>query len=171
MKDYIHTSYLSSILTPGRLKTTVKAMCDRAVEVMVASEFEAIAFSGMSGAGVAFAMSLELGIPTIMVRKDDSSHHHVENFGPRRYLEGALDVDRYAIVDDQISSGRTVTYMMAKIAAYNPKARCVGIMLYNSSWCGPFRIAKWQEHFFREANIQPPPDGFPPVPVYGNDAW
>lgn len=143
-KNSIHTSYLGAVMSPQRFKRTVEAMCERAYEVMVKTSFDAIAFCGMSGAGVAFPMALQLGLPTIMVRKDDRSHHVRENVGPHQWLEGALDVDSYLIVDDQVSSGRTVATMMARIAAYNPAARCVGIILYNGCWGDDlFEVPQW----------------------------
>ena len=167
MEPVIHTSYLTSILSPRRLNATVREMCDRAVEAMSRTSFDAIAFCGMSGAGVAFPMSVSLGMPTIMVRKEDSSHHLNESYGASRYLEGALDVDSYLIVDDQISSGRTVVTMMARIAAHRHTARCVGILLYNSSWNGEFETPQWMTVTDSMRHLQIPAGGYPKVPVYG----
>ncbi len=173
MKSAIHSSYLNAILTPKRLARTVDVMCDRAYEVMMTTPFDAIAFCGMSGAGVAFPMSARLGMPTIMVRKEDQSHHVVDSWGPRQWLEGAIDVDSYLIVDDQISSGKTVVSMMAKISAYRPTTRCVGIMLYNSSYNRTFETPRWMASAGELGGLEIPPKGFPDVQVYGchDETW
>lgn len=168
MEHDIHTRYLRSILTPKSLKETVKRACEQAYRIMANQSFDAIAFCGMSGAGVAFPMSIELGMPTIMVRKEDQSHYVNEVSGPRRYLEGALDVGAYVIVDEQIATGRTITTMMARIAAYRPRARCVGIILYDAwgSWDGNgvFSTPHWMRG--GRSGVPVPPQGFEPVPVH-----
>jgi adenine/guanine phosphoribosyltransferase-like PRPP-binding protein len=155
MEHLVHTSYLSAVMNRRRLKETVRSMCELAYEVMVSTEFEALAFTGMSGAGIAFPMSAELSLPVIMVRKDDGSHHYHDNRGTQQHLEGVLDATSYVIVDDQISTGNTVLTIMGRIAAYNPKARCVGIMLYNDHYNGWYTYQPWMDDALVRAGIRP----------------
>lgn len=88
-------------------------------------KFDAIAFTGSSGAALAYPLSYILGLPLICVRKSPKDSH----FGLR--LEGYVSASRYIIVDDFIESGRTINKIQRAIKSKNEAASCVGIYLYN----------------------------------------
>lgn len=92
--------------------------------------FDAIAFTGCSGAAFAYPLSYRLKIPLICVRKGESSHYS-------HPLEGFTGAKRYLIVDDFISSGSTVRKIISTIKAHstakNPRA--AGIFLYDRTCC------------------------------------
>lgn len=92
-----------------------------------------IAFRGQSGSALAYPVAAKLKMPLILVRKNTESSHSSYK------IEGCTnkDVDNYIIIDDFISSGKTVNTIIREIDKYqsfcdNP-AKCVGIVLYASS--------------------------------------
>lgn len=93
--------------------------------------FDAIAFSGMSGALVAPSVAMALRKPMILARKDTDDSH-----AGRGVVEGALDADTYIIIDDFISYGDTVRRIHSSITTAAEKhirphkIICVGIYLY-----------------------------------------
>lgn len=103
---------------------------DRARRVLPNVSFDAIAFTGVSGALLAPPIARECGAGLILVRKaQDNSHAGIA-------LEGALDAETYIIVDDFVSSGDTVRNIIESITKniiqcrYSREARlprCVGI--------------------------------------------
>lgn len=125
-----HTSYLNE-LDPEQGIRAVQDGTRRLRDI----DFDAIAFSGMSGALVAPAIAMALRAPLLLVRKDTDDSH-----AGKGRVEGALDAETYVIVDDFISSGATLKRMHAMInsalsvhrRAYpgNKPAICVGVFLY-----------------------------------------
>ena len=96
-------------------------------------KFSAMAFTGSSGAAIAFIVGVAAQIPIIYVRKDDESCH-----GNRVECNTDKDIQRYLIVDDFISSGDTIRGIYDKIQArareFNYKEpTCVGIYLYDAA--------------------------------------
>ena len=81
--------------------------------------FDAIAFTGVSGAALAFILSYELKIPLICVRRDENDGHHAKvpqmMLPYSTILEGALDAKRYLIVDDFIEQGNTIRRILESI--------------------------------------------------------
>jgi adenine/guanine phosphoribosyltransferase-like PRPP-binding protein len=101
----IHSEYLHHTLDPRHLKENVK----KAAEILRRYEFEAIAFTGMSGAVPAGALALELDKSLIMVRKPNDGSHSPY------VVEGDDSAQRYVIVDDFVSSGSTVNRVVEEI--------------------------------------------------------
>jgi adenine/guanine phosphoribosyltransferase-like PRPP-binding protein len=89
--------------------------------------FNALAFSGYSGAFVAAPLSLALKKPMVMVRKVGEATHGIY---PYRVI-GPTVVRSYVIVDDLIDSGRTVTNILEAMKEAYPTAECRGVFLYN----------------------------------------
>lgn len=87
--------------------------------------FDAIAFTGTSGAALAYPLSYLLGIPLICIRKSIRDNH----FGSK--LEGFVTAKKYIIVYDFIESGRTINKIYKSIKSENKKANCIGIYLYD----------------------------------------
>lgn len=117
--NYTHSEYLRSIFIPERLKETVDKTTEHILKLQPIIKFQAIAFRGNSGAGIAFPVSYATGIPLICVRKGENSHGNC--------IEGAnLKIDRYLILDDFIDMGHTVKAIIDTL--HNDI--CVGIYLY-----------------------------------------
>lgn len=105
---------------------------------------KAIAIRGYSGAIMGGVISVFTEIPLIIIRKDHEECHsdyfvQGENFG-----------GDYVIVDDLISSGKTIDEICWKIdndAIYQQiePRKCVGIFLYEHG-----KYSCYNEHFVRE---------------------
>lgn len=135
----MNTLYLHRVFRPEDFQASVKCMLRKVSEVYEVMPFEALAFSGQSGAAIGYILAYTLQFPMILVRQDQDPCHHVKLFlndpirNPAlRYLEGEVDAASYLIVDDQIEKGRTVDLVVNRIQSYNPSARCAGVVLY--SW-------------------------------------
>jgi hypothetical protein len=110
--QYSHSGYLDQILQTDRLRET----SEKAALILAGLDFDAIAFSGMSGALIAPVLALALNKTLIMVRKFGDDSHSVEQRNGA-LVEGDFGAHRYVIVDDLISSGRTARYIRDQIAA------------------------------------------------------
>lgn len=86
--------------------------------------FDSIAFTGSSGAALAFPLSYLLKIPLVHVRKGRSHYGSGE-------IEGTISTKKYLIVDDFIDRGNTVKRIIKKIEdELGDQAKPVGIYLY-----------------------------------------
>ena len=86
--------------------------------------FDSIAFTGSSGAALAFPLSYLLKIPLVHVRKGRSHYGNGE-------IEGTISTKKYLIVDDFIDRGNTVKRIIKKIEnELGDQAHPVGIYLY-----------------------------------------
>ena len=124
--QYSHSGYLDQILQTDRLRETSK----KAALILAGLDFDAIAFSGMSGALIAPVLALALNKTLIMVRKfRDNSHSVSQRHGA--LVEGDFGAQRYVIVDDLTSSGRTARYIRDQIKAHAPSAVYIGLLAVN----------------------------------------
>lgn len=114
-------TWLQPILRPGGLEAEAVKAADRVGPI----EYEAIAFTGLSGAVLSSALAMKFNKLLYCVRKSgENRHSDYEVEGPSNGL-------RYIIVDDLINSGDTVRRINAKVAEHTSKqAVCVGIYLY-----------------------------------------
>lgn len=133
-RPQIITDYLYKIYGIENFPRTI----NKAVKVLKKfhrkTPFEAIAFTGFSGAAIAFPLSYLLKKPLICIRRyRDGSHFG--SYG--RVLEGCVNAKTYIFVDDCIVSGKTARRVFARIT--KTKAKCVGIYLYDD------RLAKRTE--------------------------
>lgn len=139
----IRTSYLERVLDPDQFQLTVDRMLEKTREVYNHTPFDVIAFSGASGAAIAFIIGFMMNFPLVMVRRRHDGSHHVGdrtvtdeeyrilNKGTKlRYMEGETDFERFLIVDDQIDTGSTIELITGTIKEHNPSAKCVGTILY-----------------------------------------
>lgn len=117
--------------SPSKLKDYL----ERAVDLFPESIYkmpDAIAFTGSSGAAIAFPLAARYKLPLIMIRKDGDQCHGASlecNYHGR--------ITNYIIVDDFICTGATIRRIIAKIAkgarrrnGYPPE--CIGIYQWNS---------------------------------------
>jgi adenine/guanine phosphoribosyltransferase-like PRPP-binding protein len=121
VSDYLHRVYDTTdyIKLIDKMVLRVSLFCKK-------YKIEAIAFTGHSGAAVAYPLSYKLKIPIVCIRKG-SSH-----YGSGRY-EGIEDVERYIIVDDFIETGATIRRIKKQVKTYSPNAKLIGIFLYGGS--------------------------------------
>lgn len=93
-----------------------------AQQVLEDYEFDTIAFRGMSGALIAPILALNLQKELILVRKPaDDSHSWFK-------VEGNKDAQRYVIVDDFESSGKTKRTIIEAVRTFAPDANYLGFL-------------------------------------------
>lgn len=125
---YIKTVYLKTVFEPELFQATVAKTLMAAKDLKIETDFDTIACSGVSGYAMAFVLAHAMGTPVLCVRKENDGSHY------RGYrasgLEGNFAARRYLIVDDFISSGNTVNYIIKTINQELPLADCAAILLY-----------------------------------------
>jgi adenine/guanine phosphoribosyltransferase-like PRPP-binding protein len=95
----------------------------QAAEVLSRYEFDTIAFRGMSGALIVPMISVMVGKPFTMIRKE-GSHSSFR-------IEGCTNFQKYVIVDDFMATGKTAQIIAQEISERcNPVACCVGVLQY-----------------------------------------
>lgn len=94
-------------------------------------EFDAIAFSGESGSGLAYPVSYKTRVPLICVRKKGVSTHGAHIEGPEYKSKS------FIVLDDMIESGATIEHIISSIERHSQKCcKCVGVVLYNDTRYG-----------------------------------
>lgn len=127
MKQHrIQSDYLRPVYEVDQYKVIVKKFTAAIKKFRLKNYFDAIAFTGTSGAAMAYPVSAMLGIPLICVRKDRLCHYN-------HLIEGCVTADRYVIVDDFISGGTTMKKITDEIRNNMPNAKPVAIFLYTTS--------------------------------------
>ncbi len=124
------SDYLTTILVPKALNKVINTLKRLIVERVGLDNFDAIAYRGMSGAGVATALGFLLNKPLIMVRKPNQESAHTT-----AKAEGVLSAERIIIVDDLIATGNTILKMVKTIGeeGVRDRLKVVAIFLYNDS--------------------------------------
>jgi adenine/guanine phosphoribosyltransferase-like PRPP-binding protein len=115
----MRSSYLSDYLDPTFLFVAVTRMA----KILSQYDYDALAFSGNSGALIAAPLSLATGKPLLLVRKYMSNCHA----GFR--VEGLGKIHRYVIVDDFIDTGNTVRRIRRAVSEHRVGSICIGILL------------------------------------------
>lgn len=129
--DGVRTDYLSSIYNPTLFGHTSRKAMNLAKVALEKEKFDSIAFTGNSGAAIAYILAAELGVSLICLRKKTDNSHFVQCGG---LVEGYLKAKRYLFVDDFITSGGTFRRLVSTLKAQIPEAQCVGLLLYDSSF-------------------------------------
>lgn len=91
------SNYLQPILETNSLNKVVKNLSKIIKRKVGVDNFDAIAYRGMSGAGVATTLGYILKKPLIMVRKNTTDCHSSSR------VEGVFKSKRVLVVDDCIS--------------------------------------------------------------------
>jgi len=91
-------------------------------------DFDSIAFTGVSGAALAFPLSVSLDKSLLCVRKRGESNHSPF------VVEGYIDTMSYIIVDDFVHSGATIRRIIREIKLVAPAAIAKGIYLYKDQY-------------------------------------
>lgn len=128
--------YLNNVFNPFRLRRI-------AIEAEVIRErekAEIVVVRGLSGVLVATAMSTLFGTPFAVVRKDTESSHGE----PLELSDRLGKFKNWIIVDDLISSGKTIEQIADRVRVYqccwSISGKCKGIILYRDSRSG----ATWE---------------------------
>lgn len=130
----IKSAYLKDIFCPSRLFKTYARTLNAAIVLKRYLKYDTIAFSGLSGASIAFPLSVAMGIPLVCIRKRTDMTHS------NRLVEGQVDVRKYLIVDDFVDTGKTVKNIRQEIEQQCKNAQCVGILLFSSCWRNPKQV-------------------------------
>lgn len=123
-----HSNYLSKVYNPCIFSALVREATAEIKRLREELQFDAIAFRGSSGCALAYPVGAALEIPLIYVRKPEECSHG----RPQEGFDGA--VRTYIIIDDFISTGKTVRTIMETLQP----AQCLGIVTYEYS--SPQRI-------------------------------
>jgi hypothetical protein len=137
----IRTSYLRPIYDPELYIETVDQLVTYCKGF--ADEFDAVAFTGTSGAAVGYILATFLHKPVICVRKRAEKNHSPY------VVEGYYGSKNYLIVDDLIGSGDTMCRIVKEIdAAYAPQERPAPrhIVLYADPFGVPSEYAEKLSH-------------------------
>ena len=149
---HLSSSYMSKVYNTKKFASLAKRVAKHMVKLRSTLKFDAIAFTGSSGAALAYPVSVITGIPLVHVRKRENSHGSE--------IEGDGELKSYIILDDFIDSGATIKRIHGKIISYShinaeDAATCVGIALYNEGnmkklhkrtnafWIGKTCIPMW----------------------------
>ena len=118
-EKYRHCGYLSKALESIEEAVTD---CKKGLEGI---DFDTIAFRGMSGALVAPIVARDLKKEIILVRKTGEDNHSGYS------LEGHVGAKKYVILDDFVSTGRTVREIIKQVKDCTETAELVGGVFYN----------------------------------------
>ena len=146
MSQIIRTTYMGQVYNPVEFEETVNKSIATADKLKEQFGFDTIAFSGMSGAAMAYILAHWMDMPLLCVRrKEDGSHRR--SLLPNQLLEGNFGVRKYLIVDDFIDTGSTVNYIIESIAREIPTAKCVSMLMYAGSGTVPYNYkhTTWTE--------------------------
>src|SRR5574337_120294 len=127
----IRTVYLRTIFDPELFPLTIQKTLEKCQALKKEYDFDSIAFCGISGAAMAFVIAHQMNLPLVCVRKKGESSHYVsQGFTNGRLCEGNIGTRKYIIVDDVISSGNTVNYIMDSIEKDCDNAKCMAMVMY-----------------------------------------
>ena len=133
-KTMIVSSYLRDVFDTRRFPQRIDQAAKSIKQWEKTNEFDSIAFTGISGAALAFPLSVKLGKPLLCVRKPGSNTHSKHD------VEGNYATKRFIIVDDFCDSGETIARIIDTIydevgeAQRRVDIKCVGIYLYAGAW-------------------------------------
>ena len=126
--DYMH------ILDPDELRRCINNALQRLEGEHL--NFDAVAFTGVSGALLAPPIAMTLNKTLLLIRKTkDSTHSPFQ-------VEGDKGARRYLIVDDFVSSGATVCMIVEKVKDFAPGAVCVGVLSAGFPTCARFETVE-----------------------------
>jgi orotate phosphoribosyltransferase-like protein len=119
--NYIHASWLEHSIQQEKLRVILP----RARRILRKYQFDSIAFRGVSGALTAPILAYMLRKNLLAVRKEPNEDGWSHSTG---MVEGDANARRYIIVDDFVSSGKTIRKIFERLREFAPSARCLGIL-------------------------------------------
>ena len=136
MSKEIHSSYLYN---PLDIQIVKRKIVPNAVKQLKEDDFDTIVFRGMSGALIAPIVAMRLNKNILMVRKPSDCSHS----GYSGKAEGCVEIDKYVIIDDFISTGHTVDNIISAVKESNSKAKLEGIFLYNADYGSNMKLGRF----------------------------
>ncbi len=127
VSSYLHNVYHVNVFAKLINKATKQLKAFRQKH-----PFDAIAFTGTSGAALAYPLSLRLKVPLICVRNPLIKNHS------NHMVEGCYSAKRYIIIDDLIDVGNTIKRIVDginiayKVERAATKPKLIAIWLYGS---------------------------------------
>jgi adenine/guanine phosphoribosyltransferase-like PRPP-binding protein len=122
------TGYLRSVFDVQEYFHVINKLVVKIKKFQQNKPFDAIAFTGTSGAAVAFTLAYKLKVPLICIRKTTDKSHY------KNIYEGIENIKRYIIVDDFIETGSTIDRIKKGVCSRSEGAKLVGIFLYRDCW-------------------------------------
>ncbi len=121
------SQYLDSALNQEKVPIVIETL-KKIIEKTTGNNFDAIAFQGLSGSLIAPILAFQLNKKMIVLRKENSHSKYK--------VEGYLEARRVIIIDDLISSGRT----MKTIIGFLKSKECeiLGVFMYCDAFCNDF---------------------------------
>lgn len=123
--SYVHANYLGDLVRTDDLRSNIKAVCD----ALQAFDFDAVAFTGVSGMLLGPSIAMQMNKTMLVVRKevaidvcDPNAYCHSS-----LYVEGDYGARRYVVVDDLTCTGKTFNMIQRRIKAALPEAQCIGM--------------------------------------------
>ena len=136
-----HSIHLKKVMNPKELKETAQKVSELIKKYYPKAEY--IAVCGSSGSLIAGAVSIISGIPILLVRKTNESCH---SYYSVEFQGNKKKNPKYVIIDDFISSGDTIDYIIRTVKSgiikhldraepNYPKFKLLGLVLYQD-WSG-----------------------------------
>lgn len=125
----VRSSYLDSIYYVETFHNVVEEMAEYVKKFCKTRRVDAIAFTGTSGAAVAYPLSAQLQIPLICIRKSGEANHYGGTY------EGVIGIKQYIIVDDCIETGNTIKTIKKEVKKVCRNSKPVAVILYNHGCC------------------------------------
>lgn len=144
----VNAPYHTKPIFGEEFQATVRRAARSLLEARKSLDFNVLAATGNSGLPLIGALSYITGIPMAAVRKAHDGAHDTA------MVNGIMPLDmKYVIVDDLISSGRTIQNIVQKMRTGHEdqwngqgQRQLVGIYLYNSDWSADGK----QFHLYRD---------------------
>lgn len=127
---YAMNGYSTESYTREAFRAAVKKLAEVLPHLMKRTGATVVAVRGKSGVSMAYALAMLIDIDIVIVRKPDENSHgaRVEGWGG--------NVEKYIILDDFISSGRTCLEIIRILSSLedtqgnNAGMECVGMLMY-----------------------------------------
>jgi len=119
-KSQLHSGYLNIIFDMDKYNDVINKTSKIIRKLYKQNKIDSLAFTGISGASVAYPVYYKTGIPIIHLRKEQETSHG-------QSVESGIKSMRYCIIDDLIAHG----YTMQRIIRRLSPACCHCIILYN----------------------------------------
>lgn len=127
----VHSAYLTAVYDRKTYKKNLEKAVEVLKEVQKETPFDAIAFTGTSGAAFSYPLAHILDVSLMCVRKQNENSHYA------RLVEGYGGSTNFIIVDDFMASGDTLIKIAREIKRFyldevkKEKPNLIGTLFYN----------------------------------------
>ena len=150
----IKTHYLQCIYDKAKFKLTREKTLEVVKQLVVDLPIDSLAFTGYSGAAMAYWLAAQLDLNLVCVRKENENSHYISNMknyynkDERTLVEGDVSGKNYLIIDDFITTGMTAEHVLREIKHLNTidgiksKLECKGLVMFAANQYYP---GTWKE--------------------------